>query len=164
MSSAEGPAANPRRGILDRIETGLLCLLLFAVIVLGGSQIVLRNYFSYSLFWADELIRLAVLWLAVLGAMVASKEGRHLAIGIVPRYFPEAWHRPARVIAMAFATIVTGFLSWHAARFVADTRSFGDTVLGGLPAWPFQLILPAGFALMALRFLRHTVDGLRVRR
>lgn len=161
MSSADSPAVRPRRGFLSRVETGALCVLLLGIIVLGASQIVLRNFFSFSFFWADELIRLAVLWIAILGAMVASSEGRHLAIGIVPRYFPEAWHRPARVIAMAFAAVVTGLLSWHAARFVADTRAFGDTVLGGLPAWPFQLIMPVGFALITLRFLRHTIAAVK---
>lgn len=157
------PAAPIPGGMLRNVETFLLCALLLLVIVLGAGQIVLRNAFSYSLFWADELIRLAVLWLAVLGAMVASSEGRHIAIGIVPRYFPKAWHRPAEVLSMLFATIVSALLTWQAFRFVADTKRFGDTVLGDLPAWPFQAIMPIGFALITVRFLAHAVHALRGR-
>lgn len=163
MAPADKPSGSGAGRILRNAETFLLCGLLLLVIVLGAAQIVLRNVFSLSLFWADELIRLAVLWLAVLGAMVASSESRHLAIGIVPRYFPKSWHRPADVISMAFATVVTGLLAWQAFRFVADSKRFGDTVLGDLPAWLFQSIMPMGFALICCRFLLHTHRALKGR-
>lgn len=143
-----------------RIETALMSFLLLGIIALASLQIVLRNVFSYALIWADELIRLAVLWLAVVGALAASREGRHLAIGIVPRYFPRVWHKPAAVIASAFASVVSAILAWHALRFVADSYRFGDTLLGNLPAWAFQLVMPVGFALIALQFLVSAVRSL----
>jgi TRAP-type C4-dicarboxylate transport system permease small subunit len=151
----DGQASPRRASLMARVETGLMCVLLLGSILLAATQILLRNVFSFSLLWADELIRFGVLWLAMIGAMAASSEGRHLAIGIVPRYFPEAWHRPARVLAMLFAALISGVLAWQTFRFVRDTLRYGDTVLGGLPAWPFQLILPLGFGVMCLRFLRQ---------
>jgi TRAP-type C4-dicarboxylate transport system permease small subunit len=136
-----------------RIETALMSVLLLGVILLEALQIVLRNFFSYSIYWADGFIRLCVLWLAVIGAVAASREGRHLAIGIVSRYFPKAWHRPSAILSNAFACLVSAILAWHATRFVIDTWRFGDAVLGGLPAWPFQAVMPVGFALISWRFL-----------
>jgi TRAP-type C4-dicarboxylate transport system permease small subunit len=146
-------------GILARIETALLCVLLFGIVAVAAVQIVLRLLLSGSLFWASDLISMAVLWLAVIGATTASREGRHIAIGIVPRYFPEAWHKPAAVTAMLFAAVVTGILAWQSARFVLLTREFQDRFLWDLPAWWFQLILPAGFAVMSVRFARHAVSA-----
>lgn len=147
----------------NRIETWAMCVLLLGCIALAACQIVLRNLFSYSIFWADELIRMAVLWLAMIGAMVASSEGRHIAIGIVPRYFPKPWHRPASLTSMAFAAAVSGVLAWETLRFVADSYRYGDTALGDLPAWIFQSIMPVGFAVICLRFLRHTLLVIRDR-
>jgi TRAP-type C4-dicarboxylate transport system permease small subunit len=144
-----------------RVETALMSVLLLGIIVLASLQIVLRNIFSYALIWADDLIRLAVLWLAVVGALAASREGRHIAIGIVPRYFPQAWHKPAAVVASGFATVVSAMLAWQAFRFVADSYRFGDTVLGDLPAWAFQLVMPVGFAVIAWQFLARTIHTLR---
>lgn len=146
-----------RRSVMGRrIETALMSVLLLGIVVLASLQIVLRNVFSYGLIWADDLIRLAVLWLAVVGALAASRDGRQIAIGIVPRYFPSAWHKPAALIASAFATVVSAVLAWQALRFVADSYRFGDTVLGDLPAWAFQLVMPVGFALIAWQFLART--------
>lgn len=147
-----------------RIETALMSILLLGIVVLASLQIVLRNVFSYALIWADDLIRLAVLWLAVVGALAASRDGRHLAIGIVPRYFPQAWHRPAALIASGFATAVSAILAWHSYRFVADSYRFGDTVLGGLPAWAFQVVMPVGFTLMTWQFLTRSVSMMRQKR
>lgn len=146
--------------LAGRVETFLMAMLLLGIVGLAALQIVLRNLFSYSLFWADDVIRIAVLWLAVVGAVAASRDGRHIAIAIVPRYCPESWQRPARIAAMAFATLVSAVLAWHMLRFVLDTRAFGDTVLNGLPAWPFQAVMPVGFALMSYRFLLSTIDAL----
>lgn len=144
-----------------RIETALMSFFLLGIVALATLQIVLRNFFSYAIFWADDLIRLGVLWLAVIGALAASREGRHLAIGIVPRYFPPSWQKPAAFIASAFAAAVTALLAWHAFRFVADSYRYADTVLGDMPAWAFQLVMPVGFCLMSYRFVVHTIAILR---
>jgi len=144
-----------------RIETALMSVLLLGVILLEALQILLRNFFSYSIYWADGFIRLCVLWLAVIGAVAASREGRHLAIGIVNRYFPKAWHRPAAVLSSSFAFVVSAILAWHATRFVLDTWRFDDSVLGNLPAWPFQAVMPVGFALISWRFLVAAIHELR---
>ena len=161
MSSGDGQFDPERGNLLSRIETALMSVLLLGSIGLAAAQIVLRNLFSTSLFWADGLIRIAVLWLAMIGAMVASSAGRHIAIGIVPRYFPEVWHRPARVVSMCFGALVAGILAWQTTRFVLDSARFSDTVLGGLPAWPFQVIMPLGFAVICARFLRHASIDLK---
>jgi len=148
---------NAQSGLGSRIETGLMAILLLGIVVVSAAQIVLRNFFSYSLFWADDLVRIAVLWLAVIGAVAASREGRHIAIGIVPRYFPVPWHRPARIVSMAFATLVCVLLAWHMGRFVHDSYVYADRVLGNWPAWPFQIVMPIGFALMSYRFALRTI-------
>jgi TRAP-type C4-dicarboxylate transport system permease small subunit len=144
-------------------ETGLLSILLLGIVGLALAQILLREVFLSSVFWADELIRLAVLWIAMIGSMVASREARHIAIGIVPRYFPKSWHRPSQFVAMAFAAAISTALAWQAFRFVADERRFGETVLGDLPAWMFELIMPFGFAVIAVRFLGHAASSLKSR-
>jgi TRAP-type C4-dicarboxylate transport system permease small subunit len=106
---------------------------------------------------------MAVLWLAMIGGMAASREGRHIAIGIVPRYFPAVWHTPAAALAMTFASLVTAALAWHSLRFVLDSYRFGDTALGDLPAWMFQVVMPVGFAVMSFRFAASAVAVVRGR-
>jgi TRAP-type C4-dicarboxylate transport system permease small subunit len=71
VSSVGAPDETGPSSIVSRVETVLLSVLLLGCIGIAAAQIVLRNVFSYSLYWADEWIRLAVLWLAMIGAMAA---------------------------------------------------------------------------------------------
>lgn len=124
---------------------------------LSGTQIVLRNVFSSGLFWADELVRLLVLWLAVVGALAATRDRRHIAIELLVRTLPALPQRIARSGVAIFAAGISATFAWQSLRFVSDSREFGDTVLGDWPAWCFQLVLPLGFALIAWRFFSSAV-------
>ena len=44
-------------------------------------------------------------------------------------------------------------LTWYAWEFVADSLEYEDQLLGGLPAWWFQLVMPVAFFLIAYRYL-----------
>jgi TRAP-type C4-dicarboxylate transport system permease small subunit len=133
-------------------ETLLLGLLLIGLMIFASAQIVLRNVFSMGVSWGDGLIRLSVLWLALLGALAASSDERHISLGALVRWLPTSGQRAATVLADLFAAVVCGALTWFSAKFVADSLTAGDTLLSGVPAWPLQLIMPVAFALITYRF------------
>lgn len=141
------------------LENTLLVVLLGGLVALASSQILLRNVFSTSLAWGDEAVRLLVLWLALVGAVAASRDARQIRIDVLARLLPKQWVWLPQVIADAFTVIVCAALAWHSARFVLDSRAFGDTLLGDQPAWIFQLILPVGFAIMAYRYLARALQS-----
>jgi TRAP-type C4-dicarboxylate transport system permease small subunit len=149
--------------LASTLETWLIVLILGGLVALGAAQIVLRNFFSVGLPWGDGLGRLAVLWLALLGGLAASREGRHITLGAVMRWFPSRLRVVATVLADILAAIVSGILAWHSWAFVSDSREFGDVLLDDIPAWWLQAIMPVAFALMALRFLAHGVRRSRER-
>ncbi len=135
------------------LENALLAAVLFAMIGLAAAQVVMRSAFGGGLAWADEALRLLVLWAAMLGAIAASRDNVHLRIDLLSRFLPGAWRRLAAVLVDLFAAAVSAVLAWYSWRFVAESREFGDQVLGNFPAWGFQAILPAAFALIAYRYL-----------
>lgn len=137
------------------LETWLIVLILSGLVLLGAAQIVLRNVFSIGLPWGDGLARVAVLWLALLGAWAASRDGRHITLGALNRWFPARVRLAAAVIADLLAAGVSGVLAWYAFRFVRDSREFGDLLLNDVPAWWLQAIMPVAFALMAFQFIVH---------
>ena len=53
--------------------------------LLAVGQIVLRELFSTGFVWADELIKLMVLWLAMVGSIAASRDDRHIRIDALAR-------------------------------------------------------------------------------
>ncbi len=152
--------AAPAEGVPGRaerigrwVENALLAIVLFAMIGLAAAQVLLRSALGGGFAWADQALRLLVLWSAMLGAVAASRDNVHLRIDLLSRFLPAHWRRLAAVVVDIFAAGVSAVLAWYSWRFVAESREFADVVLGSWPAWPFQAILPAAFVLIAYRYL-----------
>ena len=144
------------------LEDSALVALLSAMIGLAVLQILTRNsdavrgflleYLGTNLVWADELLRIMVLWVALVGAIAASREDRHISIDLLSRFLPGRWRLAGQVVVDLFTAVVCAVIAWHAAIFVDQTHAFGDTVLGGQPAWVAQLIIPLAFAIISYRY------------
>ena len=141
----------------------MLAVLLGGLIVFASAQIVLRNFFSIGINWGDGLVRLAVLWLALLGALAASRDNRHITMGALSQWLPGGVQRLAEVIADTFAALFCGVFAWYALAFVRDSKAYGDTMLDTVPAWWFQSIMPFAFALIAYRYAVRAVRRARGR-
>lgn len=139
------------------IENALLVSLLAALVLLAVGQIVLRLVFSTGFVWADELVRILVLWIALLASVAASRSRRHLRIDLLTRFLPPRLALLPEIVVDAFAAAVCGVIAWHSYRYVALSFEFGDTVLVGTPAWLVQGIVPLCFALMTWRFALHAL-------
>lgn len=135
-------------------ETFLLSVILTSMVVLAAGQIALRNFAGAGIGWADEALRIMVLWVTMLGSVAASRDQRHVRIDALSRYLPDSVGRWAAVFSDAFAAAVCVVLAWCSYQLVADSFTVDDRVLNGeLPAWTVQLILPVGFALIAYRYV-----------
>jgi TRAP-type C4-dicarboxylate transport system permease small subunit len=143
------------------LENGLLVALLGFLVVFSFAQIVLRNVFSIGVTWGDGLTRVVVLWLALLGALAASRDGRHIRMNAVMQWLPPKVQLAAGVGSDLFAAVVSGVLAYLAFVFVRDSRGYGDVLLGQFPAWWFQAVMPVAFALIAYRFALHAVIRMR---
>lgn len=143
------------------IEDGLLVGLLAAMIVLAISQIVLRNLFDSGIVWADSVLRMAVLWVGLLGALAATRDDKQITVDVLSRLLSQRWRGVARVVTDLFTCAIAGVVAWHAGRMVQMAHEFGDKTTFGPPTWIFQLILPFGFGLISVRYLIYAVIHLR---
>ena len=138
-------------------ENTVLVLLLTAMIVLAVGQIVLREVFETGIIWADEFIKLLVLWIAMLGSIAASRDDRHLRIDVLSHALSEKLVSVSRLIVEIFAAIICGVVAWHAYRWLQIEFEYEDTVLIDFPAWLAHGILPVAFGLMTYRFVLSSV-------
>ena len=60
--------------LIHRCEDFALIGALITMLAIALMQIVLRNFFDSGVLWAETFSRVLVLWLAMLGAMVATRE------------------------------------------------------------------------------------------
>ena len=133
-------------------ENTVLVLLLTAMIVLAVGQIVLREFFDTGIIWADEFIKLLVLWIAMLGSIAASRDDRHLRIDVLSHLLSEKMLSVTRLVVETFAAVICGVVAWHAYRWLQIELEYEDTVLIDFPAWFAHGIVPVAFLLMGYRF------------
>lgn len=161
MAAETGPE-RLRRG-LHRVEDGLLVGAVLVMVVLAALQIVLRNVVGSGLLWIDPLLRALVLWIGLLGAVAASRAGRHIAIDVLTRALPDRWRRRALAAGCVFTAVVCAAITWHAVRYVMLEYEFDGTAFAGVPTWAVVLILPLAFGLIGLRYLLFAVAFARGR-
>jgi TRAP-type C4-dicarboxylate transport system permease small subunit len=161
---AAEPAVPPWKRLwhaLIWVENATLIGLLGLMVLLAGAQIVSRNLLDLSLIGTDPLLRLLVLWVALLGAVAASREGRHIRVDIVARWLPPRARSAAYALTDLFTVAVCGVLAWQAVRFVLVERASGALAFGQLPGWIAELILPVAFVLIGVRYVIRLVHHLR---
>lgn len=133
-------------------ENAALVILLGSMVLLGVGQILLREIFETGIFWADELIKLIVLWLAMIGSIAATRDNRHIRIDALSHLLPDNAVTAVRVLVDVFAAVVCAVIAWQAWRYLQVEIEFEDTVLIDTPAWLAHGVLPLAFALVSYRF------------
>jgi len=138
---------------LHRLEDTLLVFSLLSMLLIALGQIVLRNGFDSGVLWAESFSRVLVLWVAMLGAMVATRENNHISIDAVSRYLPNHWQNYVATLTCIFAAAICAIVSWYSFEFVRFEYEDQTLAFASVPNWACQSILPIGFGVMSLRFL-----------
>ncbi|WP_321495299.1 TRAP transporter small permease [uncultured Desulfobacter sp.] len=146
--------------ILHKIEDALLVGLLLLMIGLAVFQIVLRNGFDTGIVWADPLVRVLVLWLGLIGAMVASRTDNHISIDIASKYLPMGLKRFTGLSVHLFTTIVCALMTFHSARFVLMEKADGLTAFFSVPTWVCELVIPFAFGIITIRYALFFLENL----
>lgn len=144
---------------LHRAEDALLAAMLLALLLLAVLQIALRLFFETGLGWAEPLSRMGVLWLALLGALGATRRRQHILIDVLQRHSGPRARRVLWTITQLAAGVVAALLAWFGAGLVALEREAPVPFVPGIPSWAPMLVLPLGFGLMALRFVFAAMAG-----
>lgn len=144
---------------LHRAEDALLGLLLLVLVALSSAQILRRTLFQDGWIGAESTARALVLWLALLGALAATRDARHVRIDIAEHWLPARLGGPIARLAAAIAASVCGVLGWYGWQLVLLEQEIGEQTFAGLPGWWVSLVIPFGFALMALRFALQSALG-----
>ncbi len=135
------------------VEDVLLVTLLGGMMLVAVGQVIAREIFESGFFLAGELVRLMVLWLAMVGSIAACRENRHIRIDAISHLLSDRAVGILRMLVDTFAAVVCGVIAWNAWRYLQLEIEFEDTVLIDTPAWVAHLVVPVAFALLSYRFL-----------
>lgn len=138
--------------IFARCVEILIVTILLVMVALVASQVVLRDLMNGGILWADVASRHMVLWIAFLGAMLATRSREHLAIDAFSKFIPRKPRNILRIGLDALACFVSALLAKASFAFVLSEKSMGSELFIGIPAWVAQTIIPFGFAMIAVEY------------
>ena len=153
------------RKVLDKLdqagrlaENTALVVLLGTMIGVSVFQIINRQLLggSFSLSWADELVKIIVLWLAMVGSVAAARDNKHIRIDLITHVLSGPVVAWAKVIVDLFAAAVCAIIGWNAYRLIREEMSWGDTIFTDVPLWLLHAIVPLAFLLLSYQFLLRT--------
>ena len=138
----------------DKLEESLLALLMAAMTMVTFVQVVARYVFNYSFVWAMEFTGVLFAWLIFVGMSYGVRVGAHIGIDIVVRRLGAGTARVVGMVASALCVAYACILGYGGFNLVAKLKEVG-ILMQDIPIeqWIPRIVLPLGFALLALRFL-----------
>ncbi|MCG8371733.1 MAG: TRAP transporter small permease [Proteobacteria bacterium] len=140
-------------------ENAALVVLLGTMIAVAVFQIVNRQLLGslFAIGWADELVKLIVLWLAMVGSVAACRDNKHIRIDLITHVLSGPVVTWAKIAADLFAAGVSAVIGWHAYRLIREETGWGDTIFGDMPLWAFHTIVPLAFLLLGYHFFVRVI-------
>ena len=133
-----------------KFETILLVFILVSMILIAVGQIIMREVFEIGFGWIDELVRLMVLWIALVGSIAACRENRHIRIDIISNYLSERIRNSIQAFVDMFAAVICGLIAFQSWRYLKIEIEYSDIVLVDTPAWIAHSIVPVSYTHLTL--------------
>src|SRR6185436_6196659 len=142
----EAPTRHPLLGALVHSENAILAIALGLMALIPLAEVALRASLGRGIPGSASLVQHLTLIVGMVGAAIAAREDRLLAVGGLHAFLKGTPGAAACIISAAVATAVAAGLCYAAVQFVASEREVGKALIHGLPVWTVQAFLPLGFA------------------
>ncbi len=148
------PAAPPRSRLAvfeDATSVGALVLMAAIPITEALIRPVYPTGIPGSFMWVQHL----TLWVAFLGAAVASRRGELLSLSAGPSMVSEVWRPRLLSLSGAVGVVVSVTLSYASVVLTRAEWEGGRELALGVPVWAAVAVMPVGFLLIAWRLWRR---------
>jgi tripartite ATP-independent transporter DctM subunit len=137
-------------------ENAVLATVLSLMVLLPLIDPLLQQLTHRSIQGAISIVQHLVLVVGMLGGAIAAREQRLLALSnVTETRFRGAHKHWITACTSAVSVVTVGFLAFASWQFVLTERDAGKTLAYGVPVWLVEMVLPLGFAAIALRISWH---------
>lgn len=157
-----GAIVQSKPGALGRVENLVVALTLAAMVLLPLAESFLRATVGFGISAAPILVQHFTLVIGMLGAAIAARQHRLLALSTAA-LLSGRWKSGARLYANSFGAAISAFFCVASLQFLLTEKAAGGEVAYGIPVWAFQIVLPLGFAIIALRLFWQAASTTRGR-
>jgi len=144
------------RQIVQRVEEGLMVLVMAVMTLVAFVNVVTRYFIRLSLAFTEEIVVSLFVWLTLLGTAIAFRQGAHLGFSFIVDRAPKALQRASIWFAAALGVVLFGFLIYFGIGQIRSERMLGTTSESlAIPQWWYT----AGIPVMGLLIIARIIEG-----
>ena len=143
--------------VIHSVENWVLVLITATIVGFSGLQIILRNVFESGIAWVPPLLGTLVIWVGLLGALIATRNNAHIKINVLTTYLSDRYKPFAFTLSHLFSAIVLFIFFYYSIEFVKLDLDSDSYAFANIPVWVAQVVLPASCLLMAIRYLVYAI-------
>lgn len=157
--------------IIARVEQTLLFFMLTLIVGVNLMQIGIRLLQSllrvlgsevvlHAPSWPADVNRVLVLWIAIVGGSLATRRNEHIKVDFLSRLIAGRLRNLVNRCIFLAGMIVSCLLAVFSQDFLKMEYELRETLVAlPVPLWCIQLIIPAGFLVIAYRFFLLFLEG-----
>lgn len=151
---------------LGRVENALNLVagvLIFALMLLGVAQIVLRTVFDAPIFGYIDIVEVSMVGFAVLSIAFVQRLGGHVRMELVVARLTGRALWLVEALGAALAAFIVAVLIPYSWRHFGRAFEFGDSTIDiELATWPAKLVVPVALGFLLIRLLVQLAGYLRL--
>lgn len=113
--------------VYDRCLEALVGLMMAAIVLIMGTQVVARYVFTNPFVWAEEIAAYLFIWIVFLGSGLAFQRRAHIALDYFVRLLPRPVFRNLHLALSVVVLTFLGLLGYQGIWFIAANQ--------GVPAY-----------------------------
>lgn len=146
--------------MVERLEYLELSLGVFALAVLWIANVIARTFFS-SIYFVEEISQFLVLMITFAGLSYAVRKARHIRMGAIFDAMNPRLQKVFIFIISGTCGLVMLLMAKYALDYTLATKAMSHfTPALRLPYWVFWVILPVGFLLAGIQYIRTIVKNI----
>ena len=138
-------------------------LLIFALMLLGVTQIVLRTVFRAPIFGYIDIVEVSMVGFAVLAISFVQSLGGHVRMELLIGRLRGRTLWIAETVGTALAIFIVAVLIPYSYRHFERALNFGDSTIDiEIVTWPAKLVVPVALAVLLGRLLLQLAGYVRL--
>lgn len=125
-------------------------MIMLIIIILVFLQVITRYIFKNPLFWSEELARYFLIWLTMVGAVMAFKDEEHLKIEVFVRLLSSKYQKLFYLFSDLIIIFVSSVLLFYGYSFAILNSSQYTPSISWLSLFWICLAIPIGSGLILI--------------
>lgn len=145
--------------VINGVEVSILVLCVAALGLLLIANVFARTFFQ-SIYFAEELSKFLVMLTTFTGMSYGVRKARHIRMGAFLDYMPPKIEKIFLVMISLTSAVVMGIMAWFSYLYLMNAMGLGHTTPAlRLPKWTFYVIIPIGFGMASLQYIRTVIKN-----